>query len=124
MSTIDLQSVCDALRELSSVEQQKRLWTSTGASNSEVSSFVEVVEQLYTDTGLSTSLAEGTTGFSEDVDKLLIRLASMLKQVDVKNGPWRTIEDPAMIAVRETAGKILGIVTQRSDGALRTIFRP
>ena len=112
MSTIDRQSVCDALRELSSIEEQKRLWLSTGANDSEVSSFDEAVEQLYTDTGLSAGLVGGATGFSEEANNLLLRLESMLKRVDTGHGPLCTIEDPSMVAVRETAGNILNILTR------------
>jgi hypothetical protein len=111
MSTIDRQSVCDALRELSIIEEQKRLWLSTGAHLTEVSSFDEAVERLYTDTGLSAALVSGATGFSEEVNNLLLGLESMLKRVDIRHGPLRTIDDPSMVAVRETARKILNVLT-------------
>ena len=104
---IDRQSVYDAVSELSSIESQKRLWLSTGADNSDVSSFSEAVEQLYTDTGLSDSLHRGTTGFSEGVNDLLVKLEGMLKRVDVRQGPLHTINDPMMNEVRETAGNLL-----------------
>ncbi|HZZ70711.1 MAG TPA: hypothetical protein VFE24_00550 [Pirellulales bacterium] len=110
MNMIDHQSVCDALRELSSFEDQKRLWLSTGANNSEVSSFIEAQEQLYTDTGLSDALDDGSTGFSEEVNSLLLKLESMLKRVDDKHGPIHTINDPAMVVVRETACNILNLL--------------
>lgn len=110
MNMIDRQSVCDALRELSSIEAQKRLWLSTGANNSEVSSFIEAQEQLYTDTGLTHALDGGSTGFSKEVNNLLLKLRTLLKRVDNRQGPIHTINDPSMDAVREIACKILNML--------------
>ena len=69
MSTVDSQSVRDALRELGSVEEQRRLWLSTGSNGAEVSSFSEAVEQLYTDTGLSDALICDRTGYSQKLNE-------------------------------------------------------
>lgn len=114
MSTIDSQSVYDALCELSSADDQKRLWLSTGADNTDVSSFSEAVEQLYTDTGLSDALVLGNSGFPPHLIDCFKRLETLLKSVENRYGPLRTIDDPAMIKVRELAGKMLQMLAGES----------
>lgn len=110
MSTIDRQAVYEALRELSSIDEQRRLWLSTGANHSEVSSFSEVVEQLFTDTGLGETLDGGNTGYSQTVVEQLKQLRTLLKTVDCRHGPLGTINDPAMATVRELTTEILQMI--------------
>jgi len=107
MSTINRQSVYDALRELASVDEQRRLWLSTGANGAEVSSFSEAVEQLYTDTGLSDALDCNRTGLSQELNERFKKLKELLKTVNQRNGPSCTIEDRAMEAVRLLSNEIL-----------------
>ena len=110
MNTIDRQSVCDALRELGSIDEQNRLWLSSGANGAEVSSFAEAVEQLYTDTGLAEALGCGRTGMSQDLNERFRKLREMLKTVNYRHGPSRTIDDPAMIDVRYLANEIFQVL--------------
>jgi len=114
MSTIDRQSVYDALCELGNIDEQKRLWLSTGANGAEVSSFSEAVEQLYTDTGLSDALLCGRTGLSQELNERFRKLNELLKTVNHRHGPSRTIDDPAMIDVRLLANEILQTLEEES----------
>lgn len=114
MSTIDHRAVCEALRELSSIDEQRRLWLSTGANHSEVSSFSEAVEQLFTDTGLSESLDDGNTGYPTIVTERLKQLQNLLKDVDYRKGPANTIEDPTMASVRRLSAEVLQMIEERS----------
>lgn len=114
MNKIDRQSVYDALRELGSIDEQNRLWLSTGANGAEVSSFSEAVEQLYTDTGLAECLECGRTGMSQELNERFRKLSEILKTVNHRHGPSRTIDDPVMIDVRLLANEILHILEHES----------
>lgn len=113
MTIVDRNAVTQALRELSDLELQQRLWLSNGSNDSEVSSFTEAVEELYTDTGLSIALRSGNTGFDLETNKLLLALKNATRQVDVRHGPTGTINDPTLRLVREIASKILLQAEQR-----------
>jgi len=114
MNTIDRRSVCDALRELGSIDEQNRLWLSSGANGAEVSSFAEAVEQLYTDTGLAEALECGRTGMSQELNERFRKLSQILKTVNHRHGPSCTIDDPAMTDVRLLANKILQVLEYES----------
>ena len=107
MMTINRQCVCDALRELASIEEQRRLWLSTGAGGANVSSFSEAVEQLYTDSGLAEAIdcdrVELAAGLREDLKSLRV----LLNTVSQRQSGMHTIEDPAMPAVRLLANKLV-----------------
>jgi hypothetical protein len=114
MSTVDSQSVRDALRELGSVEDQRRLWLSTGSNGAEVSSFSEAVEQLYTDTGLSDALICDRTGYSQKLNERFRELKELLRTVNHGSGPTCTIDDPVMIAAGLLANEILQLMCEES----------
>ena len=117
MSTIDRQSVYEALHELANVDEQKRLWLSDGTNGAEVSSFSEAVEQLYTDTGLSDALACNLTGLSQGLNDRFKKLAELLRTVKHRNGPSLTIDDPVMVDVRLLSNEILQIMEVESAKA-------
>ena len=110
VNNIDRQSVHDALRELSDRELQRRLWLSDGSGDSEVSSFAEAVEQLFTDTGLADSLHAGGTGLGAEADAALGELKMAVRKVGARHGPLQTIDDPAMAKVRTIASRLLGLL--------------
>lgn len=120
MSTINRQSVYEALYELASVNEQRRLWLSSGANGAEVSSFSEAVEQLYTDTGLSDALDCDRTGLSQGLNECLKKLKELLKTVNQQNGPSRTIDDPAMGAVRLLSNEIINAMDVESTRVRKT----
>lgn len=108
MNPIKRTSVIESLRELSDRSTQRRLWLSSGAS--EVSSFAEAVEQLFTDTGLGDALDKGQTGLGALAEAALSKLDSALRKVDRSMGPDRLIDSPQMAAVRALASAALTLV--------------
>lgn len=104
-------NICNALGELSDIELQRQLWLSDGAGGALVSSFTEVVEELFSDTGLDDALNAGTTGLDAETVKLLRSLRLAIDRVDNDHGPWQTIDDPNMVEVRSMAGKLLELLS-------------
>jgi len=95
-------------KELSNRQRQEKLWMSSGAP--EVSSFVEAVEGLFTDSGLGDALSSNTTGFSKTAESRLCELEKELAKVPTQGGPMKIINDPAMLQVRKLAAEILPLV--------------
>jgi hypothetical protein len=115
---IDRDSISNALRELSDIDVQRTLWLSDGSEGTEVSSFVEAVEQLFTDTGLSDLLGAGSTGLGTELETVLRSLQLSVRNVDVRHGPKSTIDDPLMKDVRAMARQALTLLTKEvPDGA-------
>jgi hypothetical protein len=114
MSLEDRQAITDALRELSDRALQERLWLSDGKGGADVSSFSEVVEQLFTDTGLSEALESGTTGFGAETQATFNLLESALRKVNQTGGPARTIDSLPMTEVRAVAGRLLELLEPAS----------
>ena len=110
MLNLDRGSICVSLRELSDLKLQKQLWLSDGSKNEDVSSFVEAVEQLFTDTGLWDSLLLGETGFGEEAENHLKSLDVLLRKVDARQAPIGIINDPKMEQVRALAKRILNML--------------
>jgi hypothetical protein len=110
MLNLDRGSICVSLRELSDLELQKQLWLSDGSNSQDVSSFVEAVEQLFTDTGLLDSLLLGETGFGEEAENHLKSLDVLLRKVDARQAPIGIINDPKMEQVRALAKRILNML--------------
>ena len=95
----------DGLRELSSLEMQRRLWLSTGEL--EWSSLEEATCRLFDDSGLEVAFDKGETVFNPEADKQLRRLGAQLQSIDMTRTPSDLIEDPAMEQVRVTARQLL-----------------
>lgn len=76
----------------------------------EVSSFVEAIEGLFTDSALGDALDSNTTGYSQETESKLRELEKQLGKVDSHGGPMKVINDPAMPRVRELAAKILPLI--------------
>lgn len=110
MLKLDRDSICVSLRELSDLKLQKQLWLSDGSNNEDVSSFVEAVEQLFTDTGLWDCLLRGETGFGEEAEIHLSSLNALLKKIDARQAPMGIIDDPKMEQVRALAKRILNML--------------
>jgi len=107
MSSVNWHEVRDALTQLSDRELQLRLWLSDGSGGSDVSSFAEAVEQLFTDTGLSCELKDNGTGLGAEVDELFRLMEQEILKVNTQSGPLHTINDPAMVNVRSIAFRLL-----------------
>jgi len=110
MNGVNRHAVQDAIRELSDRELQRRLWLSDGSGGSQVSSFIEAGERLFTDSGLAHALQAGKTVFGIEADAALGELDFALRKVDYKHGPSRTMDDPAMTEVRTIAARLLGLL--------------
>ena len=84
ITKIIYQNIESCLRELSDLEFQKRVWLR--GEGPEVSSFVEVVCQLFDDTGIGDELNEKTDGFvtSEELDPILRELGALIDSIDYR----------------------------------------
>ena len=104
MSWIGHEHIREALQELADEELQRRRWT---ASEGEVSSFTDAVEQLYDDSALILELRAGRVVYSPQIDDMLRELNMLLKKVDDMRPIEDVLQDPRMATVRRQAGVIL-----------------
>src|SRR4051812_8553974 len=98
-------SAIEALEELSDVEIQRRRWNSTGEG--EISSFVEAVQGLFTDSGLGPDLDKGRTGLDAPTVAILKALDAALAKISGYRAPDEIIVDPAMVDVRQLARTVI-----------------
>jgi len=110
MSWIGHEHIREALQELSDEELQRRRWT---ASEGEVSSLTEAVEQLYDDSALILELEAGRVVYSPRIDDMLRELDMLLKKVDDMRPTEDVLQDPRMATVRQRAGTILREIDAR-----------
>ena len=108
MSWLGKEMIVDSLAELSSERLQRERWLSN--ESFEMSSFVEVVEQLFTDSGLEDALAKRSSGFSQEVELLLLELSKLIANVKSNRKPSEIIDDPNMMEVREKSAQILRVL--------------
>ncbi len=118
LSKSNLEVILWSLEELSDPREQERLWLATGGDGGEVSSPVEVVEQLFTDSGLRHALewawrqrrggrdVPDTTVFTHDIDRRLIELGELLRKLP-SGSPEQVIASPAMCVIRTGAAALL-----------------
>lgn len=102
--------IFSALQELSSRDEQKRLWLSDGRDGKDVSSFIEANERLFGDSVLDEHLEKGETGFSAEAVELLRQLEAALLGVDVSVDAAELIDSAEMEEVRRLALKALTAV--------------
>jgi hypothetical protein len=114
MSVIYWQRVEECLLELSSLDEQHRLWKSSGPP--EVSSFVEAVEQLFLDSGLDHPLHAGKTGRGQECEQRLIELEEALMSVNANQTPDALIVSSEMEKVRRIATVALSALQARREG--------
>jgi hypothetical protein len=105
MNTVNHDLVRDGLRELSSLEMQRRLWLSPGEP--EWSSLEEAACQLFDDSGLDVAFDKRETVFSPTADTQLRHLGARIRSIDMMRSPSDIIKDPAMEQVRATARQLL-----------------
>jgi len=98
-----INNVFECLQELGDIEIQRRHWNSTGQDGEEVSSFIEAIECLFTDTGLGSALEKGRSGLDEQTVKTFDELLRVLMKINDDRLPNEIINDPAMEAVRRLA---------------------
>lgn len=103
--TINKSQIYNCLRELADYEFQKRTWlASTGP---EVSSFPELISQLFDDTGLGDALENDFTGFDTQTNEALRDLGKAVSKVNQKLLPGKLLESREMGSVREMASRVL-----------------
>jgi hypothetical protein len=108
MSWIGKDLIMDALSELGSEDMQRSLWLSDGSSD--VSSMSEVIECLYTDSGLMAALEKNELAITPEADKKLLELHGILMKVDQNQKVPLIISDPKMALVREKSNEIVKII--------------
>jgi hypothetical protein len=107
MGRVDLERVRDALDELESAEEQRRLWLATSG---EIGSFVEAVSELFDDSGLVDVLDQPTTDgeISETAAVRIVQLGWALDAIDRSQAVEEMIESEEMRDVRRAAGVARG----------------
>jgi len=99
--------VMSSLQELSDPDFQLRAWS--GNEPGVVASFVECVEALLDDSGLSDALSSSVV-FSEEVDRNLRELEAELMMIDESQSIHALLRDPGLARAREMAKTILGLL--------------
>ena len=119
----NIRMILDSLEELSSQEQQVRLWLSTGAHGAEVSSPTEAICALFDDSGLADALDwswdERQGGrevpdipvYNVEVDEQIEALRKMLKKLPA-GSPQQVIDSPMMREVRTAAARLWSDLSQ------------
>jgi hypothetical protein len=106
--------VTSSLEELTDRDFHERLWF--GKIPGMVGSYVEAVEGLFTDSGLSDALKEGPV-YSAEIDDLFGVLSKQLRAVDEDQYLPELIADPAFARARETAQSIRDALASRERDA-------
>lgn len=104
--------VIGGLRDLADTDFQHRVWP--GHSPSEMSSFVECVEQIFDDSGLDAAMRRMTV-FDQEIDALLVDLGDLTDSVDDSQPTNVLLEDPNLRRCRELAAKILTMIGERAS---------
>jgi hypothetical protein len=114
MNQIYRKNIRDALTQLSDRDLQQKLWMSDGSGGSDVSSFDEAVEILFTDTGLGRALDSGTTGLGKEIEARFQALRKELHRVYRGQFPVDAIDDPDMIPIRRMASELLNLIPEEA----------
>jgi len=98
------------LKELSDIEFQKRIWIR--GEGPEVSSYVEVVCQLFDDTGIGDELSKMEDGIvlSEDLDPVFWELRELIDSIDYREGVENILNLPKWPKVIELASRALKLL--------------
>jgi hypothetical protein len=110
--TVYTGAVRDALVELADAEYQQRVWTGESAEG-EMSSLVENVERLFTDSGLGDALERTHPVYGSQVDDEFRRLDRLVSRIDGARSPDEILRDPLLAEVRQLASEILRAFDQR-----------
>lgn len=116
--TVNYDLVVLHLNELSSREEQVRLWTGPSDSN-EISSFIEASCGLFDGSGLGDALRHKPLLLPLILQELFEELDAAMQKIDEFQGDAAIIESEQMEGVRSIATRALAAV-QESEGA--TIF--
>jgi len=111
MSWLNIKLVIECLRELSDHRLQSKLWTSDGSSD--VSSFTEAVEQLFTDSGLQERLDSKGTVFSDIIDQKIRDLDHLLQKIENRSSA-DVLTNPIMTDIRKRSSEILIMIESQT----------
>lgn len=103
--TLSKDRICECLRELANYDFQERTWLTS--SGPEVSSFPEMVSQLFDDTGLGDALEANSDGLNNQTKDVLLELNKAILKVNQRLPPQELLKSREMHVVRETATKAL-----------------
>jgi predicted lipoprotein len=109
MISVDKKLIIEALTELSDKNRQKEVWLSEGTELT--SSFVEAVETLFTDSGLSDALQNDASVYPPGIMAALKELSDALSAFDSKTHPLEIIDDPEFSEIRTSCKKILQLIS-------------
>lgn len=110
VARVNVQDVRWSLEELSSEQEQLRLWLSDGSGGKEVSSFTEAQCGLFDDSHLGVLLDRKQSVFGDPADSMLLRLGELLGRIDDARHPSEIIADPLMNEVRSLAADTLKLL--------------
>jgi hypothetical protein len=99
--------VRERLDELARIEEQRRLWLSTGEDGAEVSTPVECCCTLFDSSGLGCALDRGENPYPPAIMEKFRKLDQLLKSVDMDQDDEDVMNSPAMVPVRSLAAEIL-----------------
>jgi len=99
--------VRERLDELARIEEQCRLWLSTGAEGAEVSTPAECWCTLFDSSGLGRALDRGENPYPPAIMEKFRTLDQLLKSVDIDQDDEDVMNSPAMVPVRSLAAEIL-----------------
>src|SRR5437868_2760160 len=102
MIAVLIEMVLSALRELSDVEYQTRVWTGRDPGG-EMSSFEECVASVFDDSNLNLALDAGSEVLGSTIDNHLQVIRDLVGRIDSARTPDEVIEDPLMQQVRNRA---------------------
>jgi hypothetical protein len=94
-----------ALRELADEAEQRRLWLAS--KGPEVSSFIECVERLWTDSGLGDELDRRHPVYTPEIDEHFRELSAVLHRIDGLRAPKKILRDPSLERARVMATGLL-----------------
>lgn len=105
--TVYITALVECLTNLSDVDFQIRVWTCK--SQTEESTFSELVCQTFDDTGLGDALNDDAIplGIDADATSTLRELAAAVREVDASLPPAELIASPQMQHVRNLASRSL-----------------
>jgi hypothetical protein len=106
-----VQNVRAALAELADADYQRRVWAAEDPQG-EMSSFLECVESLFTDTGLDGEFDAGRKVFGAPVDEQLKALSRLVENLGLERPPDEIISDPRMQEVRQRAAAVLATLRE------------
>lgn len=90
---------------LADERRQRELWLE--ASGPEVSSFSEICEMLWSDSGLADALEKPGPVYTAEIDNRLRDLHNLLRRIDRSRAPEEILKDPQLERARSMAQTLL-----------------